>query len=194
MVNKNKLRPKTKDLKLSLHGATRLNEDLCYINNRTYQSTGVGHQILTTPGYKPHQQINQYASELSDVAHYPKQYRNFNHANTETKLQQSELTKYKQHKQLFTRPYTGYYMGPGQNSLMFKDLESNLLTGEIARISKSNNLAGITIDRFQYLPECCYPQNSDHIIMKGIVRGGEATRDFVRRNIHIQKTGNFYLN
>jgi hypothetical protein len=29
--------------------------------------------------------------------------------------------------------------------------------------------------------------------MNGMVRGGEATRDFVRRNIQLEKTGSYYL-
>ena len=178
---------------LYLHSGTRLKDDVCYNNLRTYQSSNVGQKILETPGFKPKQLANQYANELSDVAHYPKQYRNAHNANLETQLLQSSLTKFRQNQQLFTRPYLGQFMGPGQNGNLNKDLETNLLCGEIARIQKSNNLAGITIDRFDYLPACCFPQLEQNIIMNGMVRGGEATRDFVRRNIQLEKTGSYYL-
>jgi hypothetical protein len=36
-------------------------------------------------------------------------------------------------------------------------------------------------------------QLEQNIIMNGMVRGGEATRDFVRRNIQLEKTGSYYL-
>lgn len=179
---------------MKLNGQTRLNEDPCYIDLRTYQSSNIGQKVLTTPGFKPKQSVKQYANQFQDLAHYPKQYRNpYQHSNLESQLQQSALTQFRQNQQLMTRPYKGAYMGPGQNTQNFKDVESELRTGEIARISKSNNMPGITIDRFAYLPECGYPQKVEHIIMPGIVRGGEATRDFVRRNIQIKKNSKYVL-
>jgi len=179
---------------MKLHGTTRLKDDECYINTRTKQSASVGNNKLTTPGFKPKQTIKHYANELQDVAHYPKQYRNpYNYANLESQLQQSALTQFRQNKTLFTRPYLGCYMGEGTNTNNFKDIESILRTGEIAKISKANNLAGITIDRFSYLPECGYPQKLEHIVMDGIVRGGEATRDLVRRKVQIHKNLNNML-
>ena len=195
--NKNKTKPVINsgifDKNLYLHKGTRLKEDICYNNLRTLQSTNVGQKVLETPGFKHKQLINDYAGELSDVAHYPKQYRSANNAEIETKLQHSALTKHKQNQQLFSRPYLGSYMGPGTNTDNNKNLETDLLCGSVARVQKSNNLAGITIDRFDYLPVCCFPQRDTNIIMDGMVRGGEATRDFVRRNIQIQKTGSFKL-
>jgi|694.fasta_scaffold00943_21 hypothetical protein len=174
---------------MQLHGKTSLKEDDCYIQLRQYQSSNPGTYKLSTPGFKPTQSVKHYSNELTDLAHYPKPYANhYKYSTLESQLQQSALTQFRQNKQLFSRPYLGAYMGVGQNTANNKDLESELLTGEIAKISRANNLAGITIDRFSYLPECNYPQRVQHIIHPTVVRGGEATRDFVRRNIHIKKT------
>ena len=184
---------KKKINRTQLHGTTRLSDDKCYIDLKTYQSSNIGQKILETPGFKPTQQINQYAHELHDIAHYPKQYRNADKSNIETKLFHSDITQYKQHKQLFARPYYGQYKGPGQPNSDNKNIESLLYQGNRTKISKSNNLAGVTIDRFSYLPVCFFPQKVENIIMNGIVRGGDATRDFVRRNAQIEKNGNYNL-
>ena len=128
----------------------------------------------------------EYAMNLTEPGHYTRAYRNANSVMTESQLQQAALTQFRFNNQLFTRPYAGNFMGAGQPSMTNKDTETELFTGIEARVSKSSNMPGITIDRFDYLPAYGNPQRAEHIIPVW-VRGGEATRDFVRRKLHSEK-------
>jgi hypothetical protein len=171
---------------MKLDGGTRLSEDVCYLAIRNKQSLGVGQHEIETPGFRPMETQLEYSQLLTEPGHFNKEYRNANAVMDETMLQQSALTQYRFNNQLFARPYAGNFMGAGQPSLDKKDLESALFMKSEARVSKSNNLPGINIDRFDYLP--LDPQELSHIeTPKTWIRGGDATRDYVRRKLYPQK-------
>jgi hypothetical protein len=94
-------------------------------------------------------------------------------------LKYAQLTDLRYKHQLFTRPYIGAYMGAGQGT--FDKLQENKVHYGIgARVNKACNLPGISIDRFECLPEFGNPQRVQHIVEPWI-RGGDSTRDHVRR-------------
>jgi hypothetical protein len=171
---------------MKLDGGTRLSEDACYLNIRTRQSTGPGVHEIETPGFFPTETQDEYAFRANEPGHYNKTYRSANAVMQETKLQQAPLTQYKFNNQLYTRPYLGNFMGAGQPSLDKKDIESALFMKTEARVSKSNNMPGISIDRFEYLP--LDPQELSHVAVPDTwIRGGDATRDYVRRQLQYKK-------
>lgn len=171
---------------MKLDGNTRLSEDACYLDIRNRQSGAVGAHELETPGYRPNETQVEYSSLLTEPGHFNKEYRNANVAALESQLQQSALTQYRFNNQLYTRPYAGKYEGAGQPSLDNKDLESALFMKSEARLSKSVNLPGINIDRFDYLP--LNPQELENIMTPpDWIRGGDSTRDYVRRRLYNRK-------
>jgi hypothetical protein len=101
----------------------------------------------------------------------------------------TESTSFKGPKPLNLRPYAGFFSGPGMGSLNISDIntESVLRQGitesspyQCTNINESSNY------RFNCLPEYGNPQKVDHIIPPSVadggwVRGGESTRNYVRR-------------
>jgi len=74
-------------------------------------------------------------------------------------------------------------MGAGQASLGNKDIESELYHGLDTRggpRKACDVLSGVSIDRFECLPEYGNPQRVQHVVEPWI-RGGDNTRDHVRR-------------
>lgn len=137
--------------------------------------------MLNTPGYRPHESLNQYAYKLSDPGHQVRPMRNaIQYSDDESKLLQATPTSLRYINQLFTRPYKGAYRGPGQPSMDNKTLEHVLLVGDTGRISKSCNVSGVSIDRFAYLPAYGNPQRVEHIVPVW-TNGGINTRDYVRK-------------
>ena len=64
-----------------------------------------------------------------------------------------------------------------------KKLETELMSGLDTRSRTRRScdvLSGVTIDRFQCLPEYGNPQRVQHV-MEPWIRGGDNTRDYVRR-------------
>jgi hypothetical protein len=74
-------------------------------------------------------------------------------------------------------------MGAGQRGTTNKDVETELICGLDTRGGPRRAcdvLSGVSIDRFQCLPEYGNPQRVEHVVPVWI-RGGENTRDYVRR-------------
>jgi len=115
--------------------------------------------------------------------HYQKVYRNGCKVDHESELTFSQLTDPRLIHQLFSRPYLGAYMGAGQNTANYKNTESELIHGLDTRggpRKACDVLAGVSIDRFECLPEYGNPQRVQHVVEPWI-RGGDNTRDHVRR-------------
>jgi hypothetical protein len=98
------------------------------------------------------------------------------------------LSNLREINQLFTRPYAGFYSGPGMRSLDNKDLETSLQQGLLTNLRQKpcEVTRGTTLFRYQCLPEFGNPQRAQHIIpppveIGGWIRGGDNTRDYVRR-------------
>jgi hypothetical protein len=162
---------------------TRLKFDPCALRQAdkqsmepvTFQTDAIGFRWCESPA--------AYAAVNSAIAHYPKQYRNACVAPQETKLIHAELTNPRFKQQLLTRPYLGAYMGAGQATKNNKDVETELITGLDTRGGPRRAcdvLSGVSIDRFNCLPEYGNPQRVEHVVPEWI-RGGENTRDYVRR-------------
>lgn len=162
---------------------TRAHDDKCAQTLAEYQSQQVGNYSLKTPGFRPCQTGKQYAVTMQEPAHYSKVYRSGCYINRETDLYHAQLSNPRVINHLRTRPYVGSYMGAGSNTSGLKDVESRLLMGESTTTLKScQPSAGARFDdyRFNYLPKYGNPQRVKHVV-EPWVRGGEATRDFVRR-------------
>ena len=159
---------------------TRLSQDVCSQTLEEKQSQLSGLYHVATPGYRWCESAKSYGYLMSEPAHYYKVYRSGCNVDRETDLQHSNLTNYRYKNQLFARPYLGAFMGAGQRG-MEKDLESQLIYGSDTRIKKAmNTLSEASIDRFESLPEYGNPQRVQHVVEPWI-RGGDATRDYVRR-------------
>ena len=121
--------------------------------------------------------------------HFQKVYRNdYHYVDDETDLIHAELSNLRERNQLFTRPYAGFFSGPGQPSLDHKDLESALQQGLLTNLRQKpcEVTRGTTFFRYQCLPEFGNPQRIQHIEpppaeLGGWTREGEPTRDYVRR-------------
>jgi len=161
---------------------TRLSYDPCARTTHDTQSKSVGTYVREVPGYRWCETNTQYINNMSDAGHYQKVYNNSCYIDTDSKLRGS-LTDPKLKHQLLTRPYRGSYMGAGQRSLDDMNTESELIYGLDTRSASRKAcdvLSGVTINRFEYLPTHGNPQRVEHIIPQW-VRGGDNTRDYVRR-------------
>lgn len=158
---------------------TRLSYDNCARFVYDKQSAGVGKYYYHAPGYRICDTTQQYIDPLTNLAHYQKVYPSTCRVDTETTLQHAPLTDPRYKHQLYARPYMGAYMGAGQGALD-KIEENKLHYGMSARHAKSCNLPGVSIDRFECLPEFGNPQRVQHVVEPWI-RGGDNTRDHVRR-------------
>jgi hypothetical protein len=158
---------------------TRLAYDSCARHIYDKQSASVGNYYSHTPGYRACETPEQYVEPLINLVHYQKVYRSGCRVDNESELQQAQLTDMGYKHQLFARPYIGAYMGAGQATLD-RSQENKVHYGVGARVPKSCNLPGVSIDRFECLPEYGNPQRVQHVVEPWI-RGGDNTRDHVRR-------------
>ncbi len=162
---------------------TRLIYDPCARRQADKQRMEPASFVTDNIGLRWCESPKAYAAVNGAVAHYPKQYRNACAVNYETALQQSALTNPRYKQQLMTRPYLGAYVGAGQSTSNNKDIETELITGLDTRSGTRRAcdvLSGVSIDRFECLPEYGNPQRVEHVVPVWI-RGGENTRDYVRR-------------
>jgi hypothetical protein len=162
---------------------TRLRYDACARKIYDRQSMGTGQYIAGTPGYRWCESQQQYATLMTEPTHYQKVYQNSCQIETDSDLRFAPLTDPRLLHPLFARPYLGSYMGAGQRSLGNKDLETELTYGLDTRGGPRRAcdvLSGVSIDRFQCLPEHGNPQRVQHVVEPWI-RGGDNTRDYVRR-------------
>jgi len=187
----------SRDRALEWHGRDRISDDLCEVTKREQESTYPGCYQVT--GYDPCKQTpSDYCQVLSTLMTNQKQYYNpLNYADADTRLTHPPLTNMKTIHQLFTRPYVGSYQGPGNRSTdpCLTDTESFLLQGfATSQFKPCEGTSGkdITSYGMNYLPCFGNPQRVEHVIepptaLGGWVRGGEHTRDFVRRVEHRKK-------
>lgn len=171
---------------------TRLRYDSCARKIYDNQSKGTGQYLTGTPGWRPCETSSEYANHLCEPMHYQKVYRSSCKVNQESKLLHAPLSDPRLIHQIYTRPYLGAYKGAGQNALGHKDIESKLIHGIDTRggpRKAGDVLAGVSIDRFECLPEYGNPQRVQHVIEPWI-RGGDNTRDYVRRINYEQRLKN----
>lgn len=162
---------------------TRLSQDICAQTLEEKQSQEPGLYQVQAPGYRWCESSGSYAQFMSEPTHYYKQYRNACTVQEDSKLRYAPLTNKRYINQLFTRPYAGSFHGAGQRSLGNKDVESQLIYGLDTRgwaLRSGDVLAGVSINRFETLPEYGNPQRVQHVVEPWI-RGGDNTRDYVRR-------------
>lgn len=165
------------------HKLTRLNQDICAQTLDQKQSQLPGLYKIQTPGFRWCESEKNYSMLMSEPTHYYKQYRNGCTVNTDSELRYAPLTDKRYIHQLFTRPYLGSFQGAGQRSMNNKDVETELIYGLDTRgvpRKACDVLAGVSIDRFWCLPDYGNPQRVQHVI-EPWVRGGDHTRDYVRR-------------
>ena len=162
---------------------SRLSQDVCAQTLEESQAQQSGLYQVQTPGYRWCESSGTYAQMMSEPAHYYRPIRNACVIEDDSNLRFSNLTDKRYIHQLYTRPYLGAYMGAGQRSITNKDLETELTYGLETRQyprKACDVLAGVSIDRFECLPEYGNPQRVQHVVEKW-VRGGDNTRDHVRR-------------
>lgn len=166
---------------------TRVGEDLCTQAIDEMQSQLPGY-YYTNNFFRWCESQEQYANLMAEPAQFYKPYRNACRVDTDSVLRYADLTNKGEIYQLFTKPYaTVPYMGAGQRSLSNKELESQLQQGHTATIYKPcEPTSGVTYNRFQCLPDFGNPQMNDPVtglsrVIEPWVRGGEVTRDYVRR-------------
>lgn len=141
-------------------------------------------------GFDPERvNASEYANRMSEILNFQKAYRDSLHyVDDETDLIHGDLSNLRDINQLFTRPYLGNFMGPGQPSLSNKDTETALFQGISTNLRQGpcQVTRGTSLYRFTPLPDFGNPQREQHIIpppvqLGGWIRGGDGTRDYVRR-------------
>lgn len=158
---------------------TRLSYDPCARAAHDKQSTGAGTYQTQAPGFRWCETLDEYALNMTEPMHYQKVYNNGCTVDYDSELRLAPLTNPRLLHPLRARPYAGSFMGAGQRSLGHKDLETELLCGEVTHGYKSCNSKD-SVNRFECLPEFGNPQRVQHIVEPWI-RGGDNTRDYVRR-------------
>lgn len=169
--------------KLILDGLSGLKDDQCYINTNNTDSMGPGKYQLS--GYdNSYHNVNNYTSRLSNRTHYERVIAdNTDYTDQESDLWFSKLSNLRNLHQLYTRPYAGFFCGAGMPASFNKDVESSLMQGLLTnpRQHTYEPYRGESMYRYQYLPDYGNPQKEEHIIPVYWVRGGDNTRDYVRR-------------
>lgn len=161
---------------------TSLRSDVCARKQFDQESRGSGVYQLSNPAIRECLTSKQYAAKMCNPVHQQKMYRNVCNVDVDSKLRHAELTDKRFIDQLFTRPYLGSFMGAGTGPTDVT-VESNLIHGHTTRAYTNRAcdvLSGVSIDRFESLPEFGNPQRVQHIV-EPWTRGGTHTRDMVRR-------------
>ena len=161
---------------------TRLINDKCETRLSEVQARGSGLYQTGNPAVRGCITPKTYAALMCQPAHQQRQIRNTCEIDTDSKLRHATLTDQRYIDQLFARPYAGSFMGAGRPNADM-DTESALIHGLTTRAATNRAcdvLSGVSIDRFECLPEFGNPQRVQHIV-EPWVRGGEHTRDLVRR-------------
>jgi hypothetical protein len=163
---------------------TRLRYDPCARAQYDKESASPVNFITDKTGFRWCESNKAYSKLSEAITHYPKVYRNGCKVDNESTLFHTPLTNMRYKHQLLHRPYLGAYMGAGQSTSSHKDTESELIYGLDTRGGTRRAcdvLSGVTIDRFECLPEYGNPQRVKHIVPTAWIRGGDNTRDYVRR-------------
>ena len=167
-------------------GMTRARHDPCSHGVYVAESVRPGEYKLNTPGYVYCEPVSRYANHMSQPVHFQKVYQSQCRVDNETKLWHAPPTDKRFIHQLWERPYKGSFMGAGRHSTSgdVTDTESLLWAGLDNMTKKScQPNAEATINRFMHLPDYGNPQRVEHTV-EGWTRGGDHTRDLVRRVNH----------
>ena len=162
---------------------TRIRQDSCTQTTSEKQSQEPSKYKTLPLGYRWCESGKSYSHLMSEPAHQQKQYFNGCNVNRDSQTRNVPATNLKYIHQLYTRPYLGAYKGAGMNTSVNKELETKLVTGHDTRGKtrrSCDGLSGVSIDRFHCLPEYGNPQRVQHIVEPWI-RGGDNTRDYVRK-------------
>lgn len=182
---------------------TNVREDICAQRIDEMQSALPG-CYSTNNFFRWCETQDEYSNLMTEPGQFYKPYRNACRIDTESVLRNADLTNKGELYQLFTKPYpTVPYMGAGTASLNQKDLESRIQQGFTTTNYKAcEPTSGVTINRFQCLPNfgnpyVDFPDGRSKLI-EPWVRGGENTRDYVRRvdyqNYCLNKANNNIIN
>jgi hypothetical protein len=167
---------------------TSLYDDCCATLAESKQSSKSGDYQLS--GYDPRPlRADQYANLLTEITHFPQGYNTPSaYIDDSSDLIYGELSSQREINQLFARPYKGFFSGAGTRSLGQKDLESALQQGLLTNLRQKPCQVTRGTSFYRYIPLADFgnPQRVEHIIMAppelgGTIRGGDSTRDFVRR-------------
>lgn len=180
---------------------TGIQDDVCQIAKRNQESVGPGCHNLTSSDPR-RQDCREYSKRMSVPMNFQKQlYNTLHYADCDSQLIQSPLTNLRTIHQLFTRPYVGYFAGPGRPDGRVVDAESFLWQGYTTLEKKAcepTSGQDVTSYAFNYLPCFGNPQRIDHVIeppisQGGWIRGGICSRDMIRQlgNRCIRKPADF---
>ena len=185
---------------------TGIRRDPCNVTLEESESHATGDYQLS--GYDPsYQNVSDYANRMDGLMHFQKVYRSdYTYVDTETALIQSKPSNLRYKNPLYTRPYVGYYCGPGMRSIGYKDIESALQQGlsDNQRDNPCFPSRGTTGYNFTPLPDFGNPQKVEHVVeppvrLGGWPHGGVPTRDLIRRVDYARRCDNqmgkfFYKN
>jgi len=170
---------------------TSTDDDPCAITKREQESTYPGAWNVTAFDPMPESSADHQERLSTLMSHQKPYYTGGTYIDCDSKLVHPPLTNLRTINQLFTRPYVGNYQGPGRHSKCpnTMDTESRLWQGDFDPHIKSCGRTGgldITTYALNYLPCFGNPQRVDRVVepvpdVGGWIRGGENTRDFVRR-------------
>jgi hypothetical protein len=176
---------------------SRLGNDSCAVTVEEHESQGPG--VYQLAGYdSTHQDAKDYTNRMNNRMHFQKQYADtYNYVDNESYLWMAEMNHMRYRQSLCTRPYAGYYCGPGMPSLGNKDLESALQQGISTNLRQGpcESCRGKPTHRFTPLQEYANGQRIEHIEpapehLGGWIRGGLPSRDLVRRVDYQRRCGN----
>jgi len=170
---------------------TRTEDDPCAIAKRHQESTYPGCWNQSSFDPRPESSAD-HQTRLSTLMTHQKTYLpHEKYMNCDSKLTRPPLTNLRTINQLYTRPYLGNYQGPGRHSTNadLSEVESRLWQGEYdPHLGSCGRTGGLDITTygFNYLPCFGNPQRVNHVVepipeVGGWIRGGEHTRDLVRR-------------
>ena len=142
-------------------------------------------------GYNPATEyVSDYINRMGEPMQFQKVYRaEDSYVDDESSLYLAELTNMRHRNQVFHPSVCGILLWTvGMPSLDKKDLESALQQGLLTNLEQSacESYRGKSFYRYNDLPEFGNPQRLQHIqeppvAVGGWIRGGSATRDYVRR-------------
>ncbi len=170
---------------MNIHQMTSLRQDPSVVMVDEYQSMQPASYMLTD--YYQDRWCDSRQDYANRIGQQPmlfyKPYENSCVVSDSTKLRNGKMTNKRYINQLTARPFVGpATQVPGRNdSSKNTDLSSQLRHGVATTTYKPiEKTSGISIDRFDCLPEYGNPQRIEHVL-EPWVRGGEHTRDAIRR-------------
>jgi hypothetical protein len=182
---------------MNIHQLTSLRQDPSVVTVDEYQSAQPASYMLTD--YYEDRWCDSRQNYADRIGQQPmlfyKNYENACVVSDGTKLRNGNMTNKRYINQLNARPFMAHAnQAPGHNNASKNpDLSSKLRHGVATTTYKPvENTSGVSIDRFNCLPEFGNPQRVEHI-MEPWVRGGEHTRDVIRRQDHAARVKSKFI-